>query len=465
MDWKMKKYPMYYGGVKQVYPNIKPGSPFFSKSVVVGNLIFLSGSAGRSLDTGDVPSDNFEEQMLVSLDKIKIALEETESSLNNLVKTFILLRHQHHYALMWKIMLEYYQKHAPLLGEDPPASTVVRIDSLADVSTSPYLIEIEAIAVVSPDEPGWELKKYPLYSGGKKQVYPNIEPGMPFLSETVAVGNLLFLSGVTGENPETGTVTSNVMQEQLVVALDKVRTAMEKTGSTMSNIVKTLHFLTCMDLPATQIKDKGPRPATATGRMWKTELEYFEINAPFLLDEPPASTFMQCHSLGKPECLVGIDVIGVINRDRPGWEVKKYPLYYGQRGFPLHLGDTKKYYADSVVVGNLLFFSGKSAKSPYTDRIETNDFKEQVVLALDKLRQALEEAGSSMENLVENVMLVKHLEHYSLLRKTELEYYQKYAPALVDEPPAGIFIKPVSLAIPEYLIEIDSIGYIPDSPH
>ncbi len=453
----MKKYPMYYGGVKQTYPNIEPGAPFFSRSVVVGNLIFLSGAGGRTLETGDVPSDNFEEQMTVCLDKIKLALEEAGSSLGNLVKTFILLKDQEDYPRMWNTLLEYYQKHAPLLVEEPPASTVIQVASLVK---SHYLVEIDAVAVISKDESGWELKKYPLYSGGLKQVYPNIEPGMPFLSESVAVGNLLFLSGVTGESPDTGEVPSDVLEEQMAVAHGKIKTAMEKAGGSTSNIIKTFHFLTRMDLPSVEVKDERAGFSSATARMWKTELEYFERHAPFLLDEPPASTFMQVPSLGNPECLTGIDVIGVISRDRPGWEVKKYPLYYGQRGFPRHLGDIKKYYANSVVVGNLIFIAGKAAESPYTDRIETDVFEEQMVLVLDKLRLAMEEAGSSMDNLVKTVMLLRNLEDYPRMRKTELEYYQKHAPFLVDEPPASTFIQPLSLATPKFLIEIDAIGVI-----
>ncbi len=453
----MKKYPMYYGGVKQTYPNIEPGAPFFSRSVVVGNLIFLSGAGGRTLETGDVPSDNFEEQMTVCLDKIKLALEEAGSSLDNLVKTFILLKDQEDYPRMWNTLLEYYQKHAPLLVEEPPASTVIQVASLVK---SHYLVEIDAVAVISKDEPGWELKKYPLYSGGLKQVYPNIEPGMPFLSESVAVGNLLFLSGVTGESPDTGEVPSDVLEEQMAVAHGKIKTAMEKAGGSTSNIIKTFHFLTRMDLPSAEVKDERAGFSSATARMWKTELEYFERHAPFLLDEPPASTFMQVPSLGNPECLTGVDVIGVISRDRPGWEVKKYPLYYGQRGFPRHLGDIKKYYANSVVVGNLIFIAGKAAESQYTDRIETDVFEEQMVLVLDKLRLAMEEAGSSMDNLVKTVMLLRNLEDYPRMRKTELEYYQKHAPFLVDEPPASTFIQPLSLATPKFLIEIDAIGVI-----
>ena len=464
MDWALRKYPMYYGGVKQVHPNIKPGMPFFSKSAAAGNLLFLSGSAGRTLETGDVPSGIFEEQMLVALNKIKLALEEAGSSLDNLVKTFILLSDQRNYHRLWKTLLEYYQEQASLLVEEPPVSTVIQVASLAK---SHYLIEIEAVAVVKKDEPGWEVKKYPLYCGGVKQVYPNIKPGMPFLSESVAVGNLLFVSGMTGEMPESGKVPSDVLEEQIAVAHSKVRTAMEKAGSSLSNVIKTFHFLTRMDLPSIEVKDQQAGYSPATARMWKAELEYFEKHAPFLLDEPPASTCMQVPFIGNsdPACLVGMDVIGVISRDRPGWEMKKNLLYYGNRGFPRHLGDIKMYYANSVSVGNLVFFSGEAPKSPYNNRVETDAFEEQMYLVLDKLRLSMEGAGTSMNNLIKTVMMLKNLEDYPRMRRIELEYYQKYAPLLIDEPPASTFILPRSLATPKFLIEIDAIGVIPRSTH
>lgn len=463
MDWMLRKYPMYYGGVKQVYPNIKPGMPFFSKSAVAGNLIILSGSAGRTLETGDVPSGIFEEQLLIALDKIQLALQEAGSSLDNLVKTFILLSDRCNYHRLWKTLLEYYKEHAPLLVEEPPASTVIEVASLAK---SHYLVEIDAVAVVNKDEPGWEVQKYPLYYGGIKQVHPNIKPGMPFLSESVAVGNLLFVSGMTGEMSESGKVPSNVLEEQIAVAHSKIRTAMENAGSSLSNVIKTFHFLTRMDFPSIEVKDQQAGYSSATARMWKAELEYFERHAPFLLDEPPASTCMHVPFVGNrdPACLTGIDVIGVISRDRPGWEMKKNLLYYGKRGFPRHLGDIKMYYANSVIVGNLVFFSGEAAKSPYTNRVETDVFEEQMYLVLDKLRLSMEEAGTSMNNLIKTVMMLKNLENYFRMRQIELEYYQKYAPLLIDEPPASTFILPHSLATSKFLIEIDAIGVISKSP-
>jgi len=458
MDWEMKKYPMYYGGVKQTYPNIKPGTSFFSKSAIIGNIIFLSSFDGRSLETGDVTSNKFEEQMVVCLDNIRLALEEAGSSMNNLVRNFVLLKDSQDCPRMWKTMLDYYQKHAPHLVEEPPAITVTQVSALAK---SACLIEIDSIAVISKDEPGWEMKKYPMFYSGVKQVYPNVEPGMPFLSESVTVGNLIFISGMTGENPNTGRIETNVFEEQWHIALDKVRTAMDKPGSSMSNIIRTLHFMTRLDILLAESKDVQQSYSPASDRLWKSELEYYDKYAPLLLDEEPASTFLKVPSLANPDFLGEVEVTGVISRYRPGWRVKKYPCYLAKRGFPRHIGDIRKYYANSVVVGNLIFLSGQCPFDPVTGKLETDVFEEQMVIALDNLRAALEETGSSLENLVKTHMLLPNPENFPSMRKIELEYYQKYAPPLVDEPPASTVIHPLKLAAPRLLIEIDAIGFIP----
>ena len=73
------------------------------------------------------------------------------------------------------------------------------------------------------------------------------------------------------------------------------------------------------------------------------------------------------------------------------------------------------------------------------------------------MRAALEEVGSKMENIVKTLILFKDLKDYQIMRKTELEYYQKYAPRLVEEPPASTILEAASLARPEFLVEVDVI--------
>jgi 2-iminobutanoate/2-iminopropanoate deaminase len=123
MAEKVKFYPAYWGGKKLAYPNVPAESPKFANSVVAGNLIFISGCQGQNDETVTVETDVFEEQMIVALDKVRHCMEEAGSSMNNVIKTLILLKRLEDYPKMRKTELEYYQKYAPMLVEDPPAST------------------------------------------------------------------------------------------------------------------------------------------------------------------------------------------------------------------------------------------------------------------------------------------------------------------------------------------------------
>ncbi len=460
MGWELKKYPMYYGGVKQTYPNLEPGRSFLSRSAVVGNIIFLSSFDARTIKTGDVASNKFEEQTIACLDNIRLTLEEAGSSMDNLVKNFVLLKDVKDCPSMWKTMLDYYQKHAPQLVEEPPVITITQVEALA---TPDCLIEIDSIGVVSKDEPGWEVKKYPMYYGGVKQVYPNVEPGMPFLSESVAIGNLLFLSGMTAENPDTGRIETKDLENQMNMLLDKVGVAMDRPGSSMSNIIKTVHFLTGVKGLTEASAYVNPGFSPASDRMWRAELWYYDSHAPYLLDEGPATTFMKVSSLANPEASVQDDVIGVISRYRAGWKVKKYPCYLRNRGFPRHIGDDQKYYSNSVVVGNLVFLSGQVPVDRTTGKSENEDFERAACVTLDNVRRVLEQSGTSLENVVKTHIFIPNHKYHSLMRKVELEYYQKYAPSLVDEPPASCVIHLFNLALPDQFIEIEAIALVPDS--
>jgi len=134
---KKKTYPLSYAGKKQR----------FARSVVAGGFIFLSGSSGRTLETGEVSSNDVAEQTKVALDKIRLALKEAGSGLEQIVKMTIYLRNMSDYQAMRDAELQYYQSHSPSLVENPPASTVVQVVSLSKPN---MLVEFDAIALL-PD--------------------------------------------------------------------------------------------------------------------------------------------------------------------------------------------------------------------------------------------------------------------------------------------------------------------------
>jgi 2-iminobutanoate/2-iminopropanoate deaminase len=444
MDWELKHYSMYRKGVKMVYPNIPPGGPIYSKSVVVGNLVFVSGCEALNPATGNIETNVFEEQMTIALDKVREAMEEAGSSMENVIKTLMLLTNLEDYPRMRKMELEYYQKHAPFLAENPPASTFIQIPALGRPE---LLIEIEVIGVISRDKAGWEVTQYPMYYDGIKLAYPNVKPGAPFFSKSAVVGNLIFLSGMAGRPLKGGDIPPPTFEEQMTIALDKVREAMEEAGSSMENVIKTLMLLTNLeDYP----------------RMRKMELEYYQKHAPFLAENPPASTFIQVAFLAKPGYRVEIDATGFVSRDKPGWEVVIYPEYWrGKKlAYPYVAPEAPKF-ARTAVVGNLVFFSGCEALNPETGKTETDVFEEQMLICLDKVKMGLEEMGSSMSNLIKTCILFTDMKDYSTMRRVELEYYQKYAPRLIEKPPASTVMQVASLTKPQFLIEIDAMAALP----
>ena len=123
-----------YNGIKQR----------FAQSVVVGELVFLSGSSGRTIETGEVSSDNIREQIKVALDKVRGALEKAGSSMNQIVKVVTYLRDMKDYEEFKQTEWDYWTKYAPALVENPPASTVVQVVSLSKPS---MLVEIDVTAI------------------------------------------------------------------------------------------------------------------------------------------------------------------------------------------------------------------------------------------------------------------------------------------------------------------------------
>jgi len=146
MSESVKFYPAYWAGKKLSYPNVPAESPKFANSVVAGNLIFVSGCQGQNDDTMEI-SPVFEEQMNLALDKVRAVMEEAGSTMDNVIKTMILLKNVADYPKMRKTELEYYQKYAPRLVEDPPASTFMEVG----LARNEFLIEIDVVGVVSRD--------------------------------------------------------------------------------------------------------------------------------------------------------------------------------------------------------------------------------------------------------------------------------------------------------------------------
>ena len=131
---KKKTYMLSYAGRKQR----------FARSVVAGDFVFLSGCSGRTMETGEVSSDDVRDQTIVALDKVRTALEEAGTNMESIVKVVIYFKDMNHYETVKQTEFAYWEEHAPGLAAEPPASTVCQVASLSKPN---MLIEFDIVAL------------------------------------------------------------------------------------------------------------------------------------------------------------------------------------------------------------------------------------------------------------------------------------------------------------------------------
>ena len=119
-------------------------------------------------------------------------------------------------------------------------------------------------------------------------------------------------------------------------------------------------------------------------------------------------------------------------------------------------------FARSVVVGDIVFVSGCSGQTLETFHVASNDVVQQTEVALEKVRLALEQAGTTMNNIVKTVLYLKNMEDYDKVEAKRQDYYRRYAPSLIKEPPADTLVGIVALHEPDMLVEVDTIAVMPD---
>ena len=113
-----------------------PTSPSYSQAVTTGSLVFISGTVGRNMVTGEWP-DSIEAQAEEALKNLGAVLAEIGCSLDDVVKTTVFLTDPSHGA---RIAVA-YDRAFP--GPPPARSAPV----VSGFPIPEALISIEAIAV------------------------------------------------------------------------------------------------------------------------------------------------------------------------------------------------------------------------------------------------------------------------------------------------------------------------------
>jgi enamine deaminase RidA (YjgF/YER057c/UK114 family) len=422
MDWQVTHHPNYWGATKLAYPDVPKQHPRFAKCMVVGNLVFVSGCTGRDPASEGPASASAAAQVNIAFDLARAALETAGASMGNIIKTYFLITSLDDYGEIRKAETEYYESHAPLLVEKPPAATLMVVSALARPE---FKLEYEVIAVIDRAAADWEVTYYPEYWGGTELAFPHVPREHAKFARTQVAGNLVIVSGCQAlDHGSVKTETSDVA-EQSEIVLEKIRIGMQETGGDLSSLAKTNVFV------------KG---ADALEIYRRVERAYFKKHSPEAFARPPASTAFIVAELPRPEFLIEVEAFGVIDKGAPGF------AYSHQAGTETA--------AMSVTVGNLVFLSGCEA-----GELSAGALEDEVTAALEKVRAALAGAGSAMDKIVKLERMMKFGEDNGAVRDAEFEFYQAHAPGLLTQPPASMFsqLPMITAAGARYQIDVTAV--------
>ena len=392
------------------------------QSVVVGNVVFVSGCTGGK--QGELAPRRVEDQVDSALETTRRALEAAGSRMDNVVKTFFLLTSLGDYGSVRKTETEFYERHAPQLVATPPAATLMVVPSLARPE---FLVQYEVIAALDRDKPGWGVTYHPEFWAGKELAYPHVPKEHAKFARSQSIGNLLVISGCQALDHETVRVETSDFAEQSRIVLDKIRIAVEETGGSLADLVKTNVF----------IKDAN---ALATYR--EIEQAFFREHAAEIASDPPASTVFVMTELPRTEFLIEVEAFAVANAATRGWSVHR------RRG--------SEHAAESATTGKLVFLS---ACSSGTDKGSApTSIQQEVSTALDNLDAALARADSAVGKILKITLMLSDVDDYPEMQNALLAFYREHAPHMVETPPASTFMEVAAIVPGGARFQIDVVA-------
>ena len=109
-------------------------------------------------------------------------------------------------------------------------------------------------------------------------------------------------------------------------------------------------------------------------------------------------------------------------------------------------------YSQGIKFGNLLFVSGQTPIDPQTSKIVEGDVEAQASQCLLNIKGILEEAGSSLDNVLKSTVFIKDMNSFKKVNEVYAQYFTKNQPARSTVEVARLPM--------DVLVEIEVIAYI-----
>jgi enamine deaminase RidA (YjgF/YER057c/UK114 family) len=103
--------------------------------------------------------------------------------------------------------------------------------------------------------------------------------------------------------------------------------------------------------------------------------------------------------------------------------------------------------------GRPVFIAGQVANDKSGTVVGKGDFRAQTKQVFENLKTAVEAAGGTMADVAKITIYVTDLSQVAALREIRQQYF-------TGNPPASTLVQVVSLARPEYLLEIEAVATV-----
>ncbi len=102
-------------------------------------------------------------------------------------------------------------------------------------------------------------------------------------------------------------------------------------------------------------------------------------------------------------------------------------------------------YSQGIKYGNMIFVSGQIAIDPASGELIEGDIKQQTRQVLTNVKAVLEEAGTSLDNVLKATVFITNMDDFPLINEAYAEFFQNAPPARacveVSRLPKGVQVE------------------------
>ena len=110
-------------------------------------------------------------------------------------------------------------------------------------------------------------------------------------------------------------------------------------------------------------------------------------------------------------------------------------------------------YSHAAKAGNTLYIAGQVAQDVDGNLVGRGDFEAQVRQVYENLKNIVQEAGGTLQNIVKMTTFLTHYNYIETYRRVRSQY-------LPEPCPPNTLLIIDSLALPDYMIEIEAIAVL-----